>query len=418
MKKNAALIAGILFVAGCAHQGGYGRAGTDTGAGSEVATFDTADSTVMGNEVVQRDSRGHMMLHSPTDPTHQYSLEVSGASSANVGELTATRETPMDFSERERQTERGAANVEATLDQDQMIADSSERGGSVEARGGFSGTASASANSQSTGESGNWGDDNFNPSTSFDQDGIEQSSGELSGAANIYSNPGSEAVVEGNLYNEAPEGAQLNSSPALEENIAGEFEVQERLDGQLNQSELNDPNAADRQAGTFSSSTSGEITHSPESTGDKHGEVEASGAAAGSESGSQSSSSAAESPRDNLTSDATGSAAASERGQLESNNLAQKVKSVLVRESTGTHGLMRHDLARNITVESASDGTIVLKGSVPSEQDKEIVEIRAREVKGVNGIRSEIKVDPAQSPAKRDLSSGHDLEESTDQLKD
>lgn len=94
--------------------------------------------------------------------------------------------------------------------------------------------------------------------------------------------------------------------------------------------------------------------------------------------------------------------------------LAEQVKARLVEESTGTHGLMSHQVARNIQVES-HNGIVTLKGSVPSEQDRKLVEIRAAEIAGVVRVNNQLIVTPDATPERRDRH-GHDLEDSTNEL--
>ena len=102
---------------------------------------------------------------------------------------------------------------------------------------------------------------------------------------------------------------------------------------------------------------------------------------------------------------AAGVAATTEIGQeqLSGQSLAGRVKKRLALESTGTHGVMRHQVVRNVEV-SAEGGVVTLTGTVPSQQDKDILSIRAREVPGVEEVKNELKVDPSTDPAQRDLS--------------
>lgn len=117
-----------------------------------------------------------------------------------------------------------------------------------------------------------------------------------------------------------------------------------------------------------------------------------------------------------------GSAATGETGAYSSANnpandpLAQKVKKVLTKESTGTHGMLRAEISRDIKVTSSGDGVVTLEGTVPSQQDKEIVGIRAAEVKGVKRVENQLNVAPKTDPANRDLSTGHNLDEQPNTL--
>ena len=173
--------------------------------------------------------------------------------------------------------------------------------------------------------------------------------------------------------------------------------------------------------------------------------MEAAGAAAGSETGTVSEPGAADATthgpnflyRDNrahgvgslATGDFGEEAASQERplqeGQVSAGKesltdeaLARKVKARLVTESTGTHGLMRHEAAKNVKV-SAEKGIVTLSGSVRSEQDKGLVEIRAAEVAGVQKVINRLSVvNPPEALPQQNPGIGHDLEDSTDQLQD
>jgi osmotically-inducible protein OsmY len=100
--------------------------------------------------------------------------------------------------------------------------------------------------------------------------------------------------------------------------------------------------------------------------------------------------------------------------RISDSDLAQKVKEDLVKGSTGTVGVSRTE-AKNIKV-SAKDGVITLKGNVPSEKDKQMLEIRAMQFRGVNRVQNDLTVSPEASPASRDTGNGRDLENRTDSL--
>ena len=71
--------------------------------------------------------------------------------------------------------------------------------------------------------------------------------------------------------------------------------------------------------------------------------------------------------------------------------LAKMVKERLVSESTGTKGLMAFQ-AEKIQV-TARNGEIYLSGSVPSEQHKMLVEIRAAEAAQVQRVHNQLTVE-------------------------
>jgi hypothetical protein len=101
---------------------------------------------------------------------------------------------------------------------------------------------------------------------------------------------------------------------------------------------------------------------------------------------------------------------------MNDDQLAQRVKRELVKDSSGTFGLMKNEIARNITVTS-DHGRITLKGSVPSEQAKGIIGVRAGEIDGVSSVDNQLTVSSDSLPEHRDLSNGsHDLEERHNEL--
>ena len=103
--------------------------------------------------------------------------------------------------------------------------------------------------------------------------------------------------------------------------------------------------------------------------------------------------------------------------KMSDDQLEQKVKATLTRESTGTHGLMMHQVARNIQV-AADQGEITLTGTVPSEHYKDMVEVHAKEVAGVKSVKNELSVAPEADPAEREIIRGSDLEDRTSELQD
>ena len=85
-------------------------------------------------------------------------------------------------------------------------------------------------------------------------------------------------------------------------------------------------------------------------------------------------------------------------GELESNSselLSQRVRGVLTREATDRNGTLRPDLAKNVRV-SSHGSTIVLSGTVPTQRDKDMIEFRAREISGVQRVSNQIVVSEKQ----------------------
>jgi osmotically-inducible protein OsmY len=109
-----------------------------------------------------------------------------------------------------------------------------------------------------------------------------------------------------------------------------------------------------------------------------------------------------------------GAAFSSDASTMSNDQLAQKVKAELTKESTGTHDMLASEVARNIKV-TANNGVVTLKGSVPTQKDKDIIAIRAQEVKGVTRIDNQLKINPESNPDTRDLTKGHDLDENVQQ---
>ena len=259
----------------------------------------------------------------------------------------------------------------------------------------------------------------------------------------------------------------LNSSDELEKNISGELDIDnpETSPG-LGSSELKiettDPNSVDTFDSSVNSSRSTEIVHdqgdvtvstdSDLSSDIERENREAVGAAATSESGSSSSSDSkdynssfeskdpalksADTPlkeadidfvyRDNRahgvgslsTGEFSGAVAAQSGSRLESDaRLAQEIKGHLTRESTGVNATMKSDVVRNVQV-SANNGGVTLTGTVPSEKDKQMIEMRAAEMPGVRVVKNELTVTPEADAGIRNLERGRNLEDRTSDLQD
>lgn len=538
MKKNSILIAGILCVAGAANQQA-GPAQNETSVQEHPASqqqLDTADSSVRGTEVLERDAQGRMITPRPVDPGLSYNYNsASGASASSSkgsasGELKGTSPAPFkaDSSIRGgsneargmRDLQTGREDSSGTPLNPAVQADSSIRGGSVEARnpdrarptqfesdsssrhsehrikadssirGGsmrargfedFGSTAQGGSAGYDHSSSYNDGsiqrDPNWNPNDDMLKDGNHgaQSSANdasVSGAATGTA-PLDDLDASGNVAIN-PHGTwdtDLNSSQNIEENLSGQFDLDERMNDSIpseasgssavseqgsssSSSQINsDLNSKDGFDSSATSERPSDITHDQSSTFSTSINTDATGAAAASESGSSSSNSRInesgnlpeaqvdvtgrepnwlyQSNRAHGVGSASGAevgsaflnrstdknaASVESRSSMSDDELAKNVKSRLVKESTGTHGLMRHQLAQNLTV-TADNGVVTLKGSVPTEQDKKMVEVRAAEIKGVQRVDNQLTVAPEGDSNQQSLSPGHDLEENTDQLR-
>jgi hypothetical protein len=270
-------------------------------------------------------------------------------------------------------------------------------------------------------------------------------------------------------------GADLNSSAQLEKNISGEFDIEKQ--GESSRRDLDrsgefefsskDPNSLDTLDSSVSSSTSTDIAHD-ESGADlsvqsdlsadiERENQEALGGAAVSESGTSSSSDESNNTnqsidyqssfqsndpalsksdplleesdrgflyRDNrargvgsLATGEFGLGTLNDRGSMSDEQLAQELKGRLTRESAANQTLMTREAVRNIQI-TANDGEVTLTGTVPSERDKQMIEVAAAEMQGVKRVNNQLSVTPQADGATRDLRLGHDLEDQTSELQD
>jgi hypothetical protein len=254
MKKNAVLIGAILFFAGCAHQGGYGRAGTDTGSASSTSA--EMNSSMFNNtELNTRSAEGR--IETPAAKVSQYgssyNQDISADSSVRGGSLES----------RSHNFNTAPAEPVRESDQSEIKADSSVRGGTLKARGVEpyqSSLNAANADSSTTvslgegsgnergdfgqGSSATWESDkahgsvlgsaNWNPSDDLLRDGIssDENSIDFSGQEEMNN----DASVGGAASSERGSGSSsdvqnddaardLNSSDKLEENISGEYDL-------------------------------------------------------------------------------------------------------------------------------------------------------------------------------------------------
>jgi hypothetical protein len=404
MKKNAILVAGILFLAGCAtHQGG--SASYESGSSMNGATTPTSQFASSGG-------------YARTDDIHADSSIRGGSAEARGYNTSSNPQEPSRSADRD------------------FRADSTLKDGSM-------GSTSWSNSSTSSDTSAN-----MSASTSMSDSDLAQGGFDavVVGQGTSANSPEVGMPVEGK--GETSPGPELNSSRNLNANISGENTIaggeppQQYSKQKLTPSHAEQRNTG-RKANDDAALLSGSANIHNDSTSNQ-------GAPASTEQGSSSYSSSTSSSASESTGSASlstapesdvsvngnqpnelfknnraqgvGSAATGEVGAYDSANnpandsLAQKVKQVLTKESTGTHGMLRAEISRDIKVSSSGDGVITLKGTVPSQQDKEIVGIRAAEVKGVKRLENQLNVAPKTDPANRDLSTGHNLDEQPNNL--
>jgi len=113
MKKNAIVIAGILFVAGCA----TGQDQRTSHYYSSPSQYDSADATVSSVEVIERDSRQAMIP--PTDVDVSTVVSQDAAAGGYGASVSSSAQSPTAHSSSD----------------DDIHADSSKRGGTLDARG-------------------------------------------------------------------------------------------------------------------------------------------------------------------------------------------------------------------------------------------------------------------------------------------
>ena len=486
MKKNAIIIAAILFVAGASQaqqdSSDRYRSSSPLGEGEYSLHQDdiSADSSRRGGSL---DARGYLQ--------HENNDEIEGAPDAlNPGKQADSSIRGGSIFAREREWNHDSEPSSGQLDHKRwMKADSSIRGGSLEARGGRDamkdsdqfqssgnfqydatrsdfGQGSSATSESDKGQGSVDGSANWNPDDDLLRDGIDaeaqskldyerNNDASVGGAARSESESATLDDVELDYEAKSDHPAlrsDLNSREQLEQNISGEFKLDKQGESpnsdfrsSTDDMELSpsDPNSLDT---SYSSTSSTDIVHdqtdieisteSDLSSDIERENREATGAAAASESGQGSSSdvsddndlrSSFESNDPALRSTepvfqendlgsiylnnrargvgslATGEFSAPARTEssrsMSDQDLAREVKGTLTRESTGTHG---YELARNVQV-SAENGEVTLKGTVPSEKDKQIIEIRAAEMPGVNRVNNELTVTPEADAATRDL---------------
>ena len=439
MKKNAVLIAGIMFVAGCASSQSE-RASYDSTYDSPSASVSasyshddiSADSTKRGGSL---DARGY-----DQDANND---ELEGAPDPiNPGKEADSSIRGGSVFARDRDWNHDAEPSSGVRDSERhMKADSSIRGGSMEARGAreargdYENDVDVDVHSNFQGGSATWQSDKPSGSITtyeFEDSVVEvKNDASIGGAASAEVGEGSSSI---SLEEQQSEAVDRNSSEQLEENISGEYEIKTESPADKNETGSD----------SFSSITSEGTTDIHHDEADLNA-IESAGAAASVEVGSSTSEDEFESNdpamrragsplgtaggepnflyEDNrahgVGSTATGdfaNAPVNQGAGVSDEQLAQRVKSRLTTESTQTHGVVSSEVARNIHV-SGKNGEITLTGTVPSEKHKDLIEIQAREISGVRHVNNQLMVTPEADAAVRDLR-GSDLEDVTNELQD
>jgi len=466
MKKNAIVIASILFAAGCAsHEGtrqssnsqydpamgGYASSGSGSDSyghhNTQLSVNDFhADSSVRGgsNEArgwAQRDFLPTEGTPHPLNPAMQADSSVRGGS-------TAGRQSDW-------YKESDSSDLKSSPDS-RIKADSSIRGGSNEARYG---NLFRSSNDQSFQISPD--DDMIDKSTSFDYyipspqepsmasedksllspnwnpsddllpDGVQTEPADISDPAhnNDASVGGAATSESGSASSKAtldgidapsqdvpaePDSSSSLSSPGSEKDLNASSQLEQNLGGEYNLDDQVDSNLSDENSIAVGGPGSTETGAASSSTSDYDSTVR--------DISQQSSNLFRNNRAQGVGSAATGEFGVANWGSVQTESmsdsrLAEEVKSVLTREESGTSGITQREIARKVQVTS-HEGNVVLKGAVPSQKAKDMLEVRAREISGVHRVDNQLMVTPEANPSVRDFNIGRDLEDSTDQIHD
>ena len=412
MKKNAILIAAIAFVAGCAHQqNGYVRSDYDAYQDNQVYT---TQAPMMTTETVQRDAEGRVVVESdpPVALQHDPAAESVGGTAEFESNTSENWETDLQADSSNRGGSlraQGADLLDAqaegpVTDRINRLyeADSSERGTSLRARG-YDPVTDAEENTITTKET--------QPSR------LQATSGERGAALQRTSDPAldSEVTLEDENFSTSDRGqiqstttyeddgsqgvANLNASNRIEENMTGEYELEERLEGQA----VGGP--AGRETDQGSDAQLEVVEKDLEDVNEDSELLYRSNPAHG----------VGSLTAPNTAANAAAMTEMDDQMSPADARLAQAVKRRLTTESTGTYGLMSPLVAKNVKVNS-QNGVVTLKGTVPTERDKKILEIRARELPGVEEVKNELKVSP-EGPSIEPATT-HDLEEIHNTIQD
>ena len=401
-----------------AASGGFAASASGSSSDNQLTSVDDyhADSSVRGgsNEArgVAREHLGYEGAPSPMDPSTQADSSLRGGS-AQARQQSWTRSSQYEPTGSATSRSRAKAN-------------SSIRGGSNEARyGRQSEIRSNYEGSRNVDQSMPRDDFGQGSSTTWPSD----KSGSLRGSANW--NPSDDLLPDGTMSADSSSGitqndasisgaaesasGDLNASSRIEQNIAGEYDLDAQAKSQGSA-------ASSGSASQLSAEVPSDSSFSSDSVGGP-------GSTQTGVSSSLDSSNKQSTPldvsahtgsdnnptylfRDNRA-QGVGSAAsgefaahhATQGSQASGGDLAQRVKSRLTEESTGTHGMMPHDVARNVQVSSDGSGKIILKGTVSSERNKQMIEVRAREMQGVQDVENQLSVSPT---IRRDLNKSAD----------
>jgi len=465
MKKNAIVIASIMFVAaGCASNGTYyGSSSTSDYDTPPIATQHDPAAGNSGTIVTGTEISSYHDSRNPNQSVNDFHADSSIRGGSNEARGYAGRNLPTE----------GAAHP---LDRS-VQADSSIRGGSnygrFQNKHYFQGSLDSQTDGQSPalmnqdsawlgsnpldlgeGKSDNRlsgkdngaieGSANWNSTDDLLEDGTESGAEGrnvviiapedkdvgVGGAAS--SEVGTASSAESYSLTSRGASKDLNSSPNLERNIAGQYSLEHgnvglgspgaaQLSGTKDDLSLDHSSTAVGGPG----STETGIKQSSDFDGDSH--LETSSSAGIDQNADLGDARTGYSLFQNNRAQGVGSAATAEIGRGTSvpsanatkssdDQLAEKVKGTLTRESTGTFGPTSSDVARNVQVSSRS-GTVTLKGTVSSQKAKDLLEIRAREVSGVKSVDNQLTISREANSSVRNLS-GRNLEDVTDQLLD
>jgi len=471
MKKNAIVIGSILFVAGCAteqshHSRNYqhdpalsaqydpavgGSAfGVSGSAGSEhlnnTAVNDFhADSSIRGGSGeargwAQRDFLPGEPSADPINPAVQADSSVRGGSTAGR-ENNWYRENDSSF------------NMNKTSDSG-IKADSSIRGGSNQARYGNSFHSSSGQPLQNPDE------DMIDQSTSFDyyvppsqgpsiaSDQSVQSSPNRNPSDDLLPDgvktepsavsspePNNDASVGGAALSESgsassksslddisvpsqdvpaePDSSHSLSSPGSEKDLNTSSQLEKDISGESNLDDQLDSNASLPNGSTAVGGPGSTETGAASSKDCDYNST-------GWDTSQSSSDLSRNNPAQGVGSAATAEIGVAHSGSAAGENttdrgLAEQVKSILTREESGTSGITQREIARNVQVTSHG-GMVILKGTVPTQKAKDMLEVRAREISGVHRVDNRLTVTPEANPSVREFNFGRDLEDSTGQI--
>jgi len=238
------------------------------------------------------------------------------------------------------------------------------------------------------------GSANWNPSDDLLPDGPENSESGLIGPfeSNNDASVGGAARFESGHASgisplddiNVPINSDLNSSSSLEKNISGEYDIDDQADVVSSDLSKSSSSSASKKAYANPSFES-----KPDLSPLNHDAV---GGPGSTETGISSF----------PNNDRYGQPSKGEIAEFGDPRLAERVKATLTRESTGVYGPTSREIARNIQV-TGHGGTVTLKGSVPSQQDKDMIEIRVKEMTGVDRVNNQLSVTPHANPAVRNL---------------